>query len=194
MYIKPKAGRLASGAYSTNSPIKGDPFPHRGAPVNPAPSGGPFGSPTNLAMPNNRVTTPAENPLDTMRNTATQKAEPALTQVGLKQISPTGTVPLIQPQEKGTFFNRKVVPVDKTQFGATTSGKANTPFHPQPQTVVPQSAPKSSVYSERLNPPSFFSTGNLWGDKNNSFISGVASPGTGKVGVGRWQITKRGAV
>lgn len=188
-YAPARPGRLATGAFHTSSPIKGNVFRQSASQrIDKATVGG-------IRMPDNRTTTVYGHPLANNFNTATQVDVQAQTSHN-GHLSHPSDVLLIQPNERsilGASGRKKVVPTDKRQFGAGTDAKADTPFHRNPATTVAPSEPPSATAGERTAAKSFESTVNNWHDPNNSFITGTTSPGTGRTGTGRWQITKKGA-
>lgn len=108
-------------------------------------------------------------------------------------------VPEIMPHERGSFFRRKLTPAVKTQFGGNKTGlKSDTAFHPQRIRFMPPPAVRSSYdtakIQNRVKPPSFDTTGNLWGSGNHSYIEGHINPVDGRLGVGRWATRKRSVV
>jgi hypothetical protein len=197
MHIPVKAGRLATGSYLENSPIDGNVFRRsKQGRLTPATVGG-------LKMPDNRMNTVYGNPLSDQYDVSTQVEVAARTSVGRFHVgqnkvsvlhSPTGNVPLIQPHEKGSTLRRKIVPVDKRQFGAGVDNEADTAFHRNPEAVHARPTPVSAVAGEKTAAKSFHSNSNLWIDPNNSFYKGVTTPGTGRTGLGRWGTTKTGVV
>jgi hypothetical protein len=197
VHIPVKAGRLATGAYKENSPISGNVFRRsKDQRLTPATVGG-------IEMPRNRQSTVYGNPIADNYNTATQVDVAARTPVGyllikhtqaVKPASPTEFVPMVQPHEKGSTLKKKLIPVDKRQFGGGTDNQADTAFHLHPEKNLPRPTPVSAVAGEKTKAASFFTFSNLWRDPNNSFYQGVISPGTGRVGVGRWDTTKTGVV
>jgi hypothetical protein len=187
MNIAPKAGRLATGAYTPESPIKGDRWGQRQDPnMLPAVVGG-------IRMPDDRTATVYGNPLSGSFNTATQPVLAPTTTNNMIIFHPDN-VPEIGPHERGTFFKAKAfIPVEKTQFGASAE-PSDTAFHRVPVVRNAPPIPQSAKAGERTSALSFTSRGNNWFDPNNSFLQGVAQAATGNKGVGRWGTVKRGVV
>jgi hypothetical protein len=183
MNIPPKAGRLASGAYSEVSPIKGSPFPY--VPVQQ------FSGPIEggVSMIQDRTKTNYRNPLASLRPTALATDVAPITNAGFRP----SNEPLIQPHERNSFKQERLAS-KVTRFGASTDKQADTPFNPQPKRVFPEPRPGSAVTGEKQNVASWGSFQNLWNDANNSFQRGVVSPVSGRVGLGRWDVIKKGVV
>lgn len=196
--IKPKAGRLATGAYRARSPIGGHPFP--ASPV----TDDTLQVQGGLVMPSDRTATVYKNPNSNFKDTATHQNTTAVMQVAANPTHLTETlvndgdqhsVPEIMPHERGKFFPNKVTPVNKTQFGADGKKDANTAFHPKKTDVVERSQPVSAMaIAENEFLPSFPSNNNLWVDPNNSFLRNRANPLGNGSGSGRWETTKRSVV
>jgi hypothetical protein len=133
-------------------------------------------------------------PLGTFRNTATQAQIPAMVQgveskgtsegsVLLSQAGP-GTVPMIQPHEKGRFFGWKRLTLVRRSGGAGVSKEDNqdTIGTPNSARVIPAfNMAQSARAGERTASPSFTSTGTLVGNARHDSIAG------------RWTRIKRGA-
>jgi hypothetical protein len=196
--IKPKPGRLASGAYKKISPIRGDCFPVSPVNDNAMPVEG------GIRMLDDRTATVYRYPNSTARDTATQQKVAAMQMVAANSTILTPTVqgkdnshniPDIGPHERGKFFNDKVIPQTKTQFGASNDKASNTAFHPKKQPILPRPPLSSSARIARKDfLPSFESNNNLWSDQNNSFLSNRANVSGAGLGSGRWAITKRSVV
>ena len=157
-----------------------------------------------LFMPEDRTMTVYRHPNWAQKDTATQQPVTALQQQGgnstqLVATIPddafgTHSVPEIQPHEKGTFFSRKVVPVQKTQFGASGDKSSDTAFHPRKKDVQsPPIVASAMMTATKKFLPSFPSNNNLWSDPNNSFLGGRHNTAGQGSGVGRWKTTKVGA-
>lgn len=188
MHIPVKSGRLATGAYGESSPIRGEAFPTSTQPhLTPATVGG-------ISMPDDRKTTVYGNPLATLRNISRQRDVKALTSYNNVYLMSPASVPLIQPQERGTFFFHKPTPIDKTQFGASGEKSSDTSFHPTKKFVVLPPTPRSAREGEKTSAASFLSLNNNWYDPNNSFVNGKDAPASGATGGGRWNTVKRGVV
>lgn len=188
MDIAPRAGRLGSGAYFDGAtPIEGDPFgdEHRDY--------SPFEVEGGLKMPDNRTLTLYAHPQQGRRNVTKQEVFAPATIFYTEQVS-VGEAPNIQPHEKGTFFALKHASLGATKFGAAGSETSDTAFHRNPRRELPRPVPRSAIDTAHVFAVSFHSQNNLWGDKNNSFLGGVRSPSTGRIGVGRWNIEKKGVV
>lgn len=203
---KRKQGRLAGGAVpSHDTKIGPQPFGKRSVFANPVQGNRPGGlKAVQQAQHADPKSTLYGHPFDGggYRSISTQQNLPPSTSHGVtKQYDPLKYVPEIQPTEHSTFFRRTVNrPIVKTVFGTNQSGpKPSTPFNSkEPQTVkmmpeLPQV--QSSASTEKVQNkdkiPSFKSTGNLWSRENHSFMAGRVNPIDGRVGVGRWNITKR---
>lgn len=192
MYIQPKAGRLASGAYGDDpfySPIRGEVFPKETRPdVRPATVGG-------LKMPDNRALTIYGHPLSSLRSVSQQTNLAPLNTIdnNTRFVSPQNN-PLVMPHEHGSFFHRKPTAIDKTQFGATGQKDSDTSFHPKRKVIYAPPVQRSAIAGERTSAASFATRGNNWYDPNNSFVSGASAPGSATQGTGRWNTTKRGVV
>lgn len=186
--VPPKAGRLATGSYTGGAtPIKGSVFGNRPRDNSGIVEGG-------LKMANDRTTTVYASPISDYHNTTTQDVQPARTTFYTELVS-VHKAPSIQPHEKGTFFQRKVYPLEDMKFGGSKSDPADTPFHPMPNKKIPQPTPRSAVDGAHVRVPSFSSTQNIWSDQHNSFVQNrptAANPG--RIGAGRWNTVKRGAV
>lgn len=186
--VPPKAGRLATGSYVANSPIKGDPFGFTPDHVKQGHVQG------GLAMPGDRKTTIYTSPLVTYHDTATQaEIKPRASIGNAKMVSPFGHVPEIQPHERNILgMGRVIIPESKTQFGESTS---DTAFHPQAKLVHTRVMPQSARdTSKNFDLTSFVSRNNNWSDPNNSFVRGTTTPANpGSHGAGRWSFAKKGA-
>lgn len=197
-----KEGRLAGGAVTPNtypgSGVFGDGQVSRSRPAS--------GTSTRGLVDKQQQVNPAStifsHPNDTARNTATLKKVPPKTGFNvIHQLNPLKqNVPQISPNTRGTFFvQNKIVPIVKMQFGTNQSGKqSSTAFHPQTKLAGPQPKVVSGVATEKVTNQdklkSFHSTGNIWSSANHSFIAGKPNTLSGSIGVGRWNITKVGAV
>lgn len=206
----PKAGRLATGSYSMESPIKGgDQFPPP-SDYKPKTQQRGTGLPgrSNLVMPQDRINGTAQegHVIGTQRNTATQPFRPNVqTKAGSQNTQLDNNITykgihggrniILMPHEKPTFFLRKPQPIVKTQFGASKNDPADTAFHPIIKPVYHPPMNQTPTLGERTAAQSFSSRNNNWYDPNNSFVKGQAQAGgTGNgIGVGRWQTVKRGA-
>lgn len=182
--VPPKPGRLATGSYGSASPIRGSVFgdrPRDNASL--MDSGG-------LAMKNDRTATIYNGSMSDYHNTATQREDPALT----ADLVPIAHAPNIQPQERGTFFQKKIFPVDNMKFGGSKTDPSDTTFHPMPERKIRSVTGKSAHDGAHVSTVSFPSHNNLWSDPHNSFIGGRTTAGNpGNVGVGRWALAKKGA-
>src|SRR5271157_4649969 len=213
--VAPRRGRNASGDAYNGAPLEVaatavNPIPVRSVtrqPLPPAfdPFGGSRGRPlppaqppnfglagaTSLTMPNDRTATASGgNPLASLRDTATVHYPPAMTvQDGALYQTVGGHVPEIDPSttRSAAFMRRKVVPVQKMQFGAATTGpKSDTSFHPAKPSPKPAIRQVSTTTGERIRTtyPSFPSHNRIVGDPNQSVHAENA---------GRWHHVKRGA-
>lgn len=201
--LLPKPSRLATSAYTggvspiiSNSPTNlfGRSKSFFTPPVGPGGLGRDAGG--NKRHGNVNLT----HPMNTMQPVATKTPEVARVQFHQTYQLPINKVPEIQPHEHGSFFTSKQFPVVRTVGGASKSMKSDTPFHPlkhgdpnKPK-KLPRPTPTSINNNEKVKHVSFPSNNNLWSDPNNSYLKGQVNPTTGKVGVGRWQITKRSVV
>jgi hypothetical protein len=195
--VKPKAGRLASGAYISSRKIVGSPFPETPITDDSLPVQG------GIVMPSDRTTTVYRNPNYHLRDTATQMRTTPLVQQGGDSTTLVTSLPIkgqshevmeIAPHEKGKFFPTKVTPINKTQFGASGDKTSNTAFHPHPSEIIPRTLPVSSMRARKQFYPSFVTNNNLWADANNSFLNNRANPLGNGFGSGRWDTTKRSVV
>lgn len=187
--IAPKRGRVIRGNVFPISPVLNDSIPSQGG----------------LVMPPDRTSTVYQHPNARLRDTATQQNVTAQIQQAANSTTLVDTIPQneneqhavqeIGPHERGRFFPEKIVPVNKTQFGASGDKQSNTAFHKRPQEIMPRSKPISAMRAGRHNFfPSFPTNNNLWADANNSFLSNRANPLGNGYGAGRWAMTKRGVV
>lgn len=183
--VKPKAGRLASGGYTEVSPIKGSVFGNRPREyVSLSGSGG-------LKMDNDRAATIYPGALSDYHNTATQEDRPAIT----ADLVPVALAPNIQPQERGTFFRRKIFAEDNMKFGGSKSDPSDTAFHSLKEVELANTKPRSAVDGAHVSTASFPSLQNIWQDPHNSFVQNrptAANPS--RLGSGRWTVVKRGVV
>lgn len=187
MYIPPKPGRLATGAYSSESPIKGEVFKGN---VRTQTSDLPVVG--GLAMPNDRRLTVYASPMIKHFDTATLPVRPAIvTYYNVNNYTPA-TLPEIQPHTRTRLMHPgKMRPIVKDpQIGK----KSNTPFHPQAQPVARIPRFRTERETAQLSRVSFPSFNNLWNNPNNSFYHGEAQVGSGRIGRGRWNTTKESAV
>lgn len=105
-------------------------------------------------------------------------------------ITPYHDVPSNQPHERGTFFQNKITPTVKTQFGARMSGpRPDTAFHRNPKVHIARGQVRTAIATEHisreLRPPSFESFNHLTGDPTN--FNSLYGHG------GRWGNLKRSA-
>lgn len=96
--------------------------------------------------------------------------------------------PELQPHEKGTFFQKKITPPVKMQFGTNQTGRPpDTAFQRQPKLVLPRPNLRSMTPTEKLtntqNLFSFVSYNHLRADPLNSTYGDY----------GRWGKIKRSA-
>ena len=118
---------------------------------------------------------------------ASQMLLPAMTRWNGFTTLPASS-PSVQPHERGTFFQEKLTPKVKMQFGTNQTGvRPDTAFKRQPRVMVRRaqvrSAPATEHISREVRPPSFQSFNHLVYDPNNSLYGGH----------GRWGLLKRGA-
>jgi len=173
-----------------------------------------FGDRSNAGVatsPTNRTETTGAHPNAHFFNTATLPKRTPLVSVGnatdgvdLSLGSPR-IAQLIQPHERtGIGANRSRNLSKRTSYrtnmGAAPTVQtkaADTAFHPQTKKVLPKPLPKGAVEAvkiPRVLQPSFQSRSNLWYDPNNSFYTGWPQATSGRIGVGRWNTVKKGAV
>lgn len=182
-----KPGRLASGAYLAESPIKGDPFGFSGQPV------------LTRAYPNNYSTLGAPqtgapvrydpHPMETHRDTATLQIQAHTVSWNTKLYPPDRAIE-IAPYERGSFQTRKPFKLVQRTNQARKENP-DTPFKPGPKRTplilhMGRPAPDHSRGTHTF--PSFFTTHTrLHADPNRTQMR----PGT--KGAGRWDEIKRGA-
>jgi hypothetical protein len=183
MNIKPKVGRLASGAYSEESPIKGSPFPTE--------STGDFSGAVEggILMNRDRTKTNFRHPFANQFPVAKSQDISPVTNAGFRPSSE----PLIQPHERNVHKSERLASF-VTRSGAAGDKQADTPFNPNPKRVIPETLPKPATIGEKTNAASFGSFNNLWNDPNNSFLLGQVNVSTGRIGKGRWLVEKKGVV
>lgn len=115
------------------------------------------------------------NPLNSLINTATL---PKVRYVNNQRVNMQGSIPTVQPHERGTFFLGRYVATFRQAGGVDKN--SDTPFHPaNPAYQGPQ--PHQPLASHRIFAQSFASFNTLRFDPNNS----TSSP--------RWQTRKTGA-
>lgn len=177
--VPPKSGRLASGAYESESPIMGDVFGWKGRPLPPAKVGRSY----------NTMSHSDKNPLDSFHNTATTPDIEPHTSVGTTKIvrslgrTKGHNVPEVMPHEHGRFFGEKILTVVRNTGGPKASH--DTAFHAKPKQIVknrPERRP-ASFLAERSSQPSFHSANRLLSDAQFQPHGGAS----------RWATVKRGA-
>lgn len=188
MHIPVKAGRLATGAYSSRSPISGSVFGNRPRDVSPFPEG------QGLQMDEDRTATIYASPIADNHNVATQRTL-APRVIFYSQEVPVTAAPSIQPQDRGTFFRRSLLKPVNMVFGGSKDNPPDNAFHLKPEKKLPVPILRSAIDGAHVEAVSFPSRNNLWYDQNNSFLQGRATAGNpDRPGVGRWNIVKKGVV
>lgn len=201
---KIKRGRLAGGGIPTHETKVGpQPFGKRSVYSNPVQGNRPGGlKAVQLAQHADPHSTIYGHPFDGggYRSISTQPTIPPSTSHGVtKQYDPFKNVPEVQPNEKATFFRRKYEPIVRTVFGTNQTGpKPSTAFNKGPQAAkllsplpVSRSSPSTEKLQNKDKIPSFKSVNNLWGQANHSFLSDRPNTIDGRIGTGRWSVTKR---
>lgn len=190
--VRVKTGRLAGGAYGNALP-SGSPFPDKGM----RPSRWGYLD-TYSTLPSSSLATvyPKYEPfaLENFHNTATNRDLPALaTSLGSTLFASFGSVPEIQPHERGKFFAKRPLPPVRRAGGVDE--KTQTPFHTDAK--LQEVRKKVGLVAFRPRPAATSNEKrpfNSWGSGTRlHYDANRTNRAPGTAGAGRWSTVKRGA-